>query len=312
MRTTVAVVLVCALVGIATADTNQEDDADSLFQRARAKEKAGELTEACRLYKMALDRNPNAVGTILNVALCAQRADKAASAYKLFKDARDRAREQGLDAHQRAAEDHMKQLEDQVAHLALAFGEQPSGDTRIVVEDEVIPRDRAGDVLVDPGDIVILVSRPGRVTYETHVTIAKAERKAIAIPALGLPVVNRGRRTVGKVLTFGGAGLFATAVVIGAVAGMKNHALFHDHDPATGMPYCQNQRSGPALCDQDGLRKSETYRTIGNVGTAVGIGGVVVAGVGAYLWFFGPHDERLAVVPRVESGQAGVVAVGRF
>jgi tetratricopeptide (TPR) repeat protein len=305
-------VLICALAGVAAADTKPEDDADALFQRARAKEKAGELTEACRLYKMALDRNPNAVGTILNVALCAQRADKVASAYKLFKDARDRAREQGLEPHQRAAEEHMKQLEDQVAHLALAFAEQPSEDTKIVVGDEVIPRDHTGDVFVDPGDIVIHVSRPGRVTYQTHVTIAKAEHKAVAIPPLGLPVVNHGRRTLGKVLTFGGAGLLATAVVIGTVADLKYNALFHDKNPATGMTYCQRQMSGPPLCDQDGQPKSETYRTIGNVGTAVGVGGVVVAGVGAYLWFFGPHDERLAFLPRVDPGQAGLVAFGRF
>src|SRR3989442_3789140 len=103
MRTRVAVLIVLALVGVAAADSSEEE-ADALFQKGRAKEKAGDTAEACRLYQQALDKNPNAVGTILNVALCNEKADKVASAYKKFKDARNRAREQNLTEHQKAAE----------------------------------------------------------------------------------------------------------------------------------------------------------------------------------------------------------------
>jgi len=161
MRTRVAVVLVLALVGVASAD-NTEDEADALFQKGRTLEKEGKKTEACGLYRQARDKNPNAIGAILNVAKCDEESGKAASAYKLFKDARNRAKEQNLDPQLKAAEEHMAALEDQVAHLALAFGEEPTDDTKVLVANEVVARDKTGDVLVDPGSVSIVISRPGR------------------------------------------------------------------------------------------------------------------------------------------------------
>lgn len=301
MRSTWLVLLVLSLGGVALADSN-EDEADQLFQKGRALEKEGKTAEACDLYKQALDKNPNAVGTILNVALCDQKTGKVASAYKLFKDARARAKEQNLPEHQKAAEEHMAQLEDKIAHVALAFADPPTEDTRIVVANEVIEKDKTGDVLVDPGQVAIIVSRPGRVTYETKATIAEGEHKAIAIPALALPVtVKSGRRTFGKVLTFSGAGLGLVGLGLGVYAWRKYNDQFPSH--------CSKATH---LCDPTGQAETESARTWGNVGTAVGIGGVVIAGVGAYLWFFGPHDERLAFMPQVDPEHAGIVALGRF
>ena len=49
-----------------------------------------------------------------------------------------------------------------------------------------------------------------------------------------------------------------------------------------------------------------------NLGTGIGIAGLAVAGIGGYLWFFGPHEEKLAFVPRLDPQQAGIVALGRF
>ena len=50
MRTRVAVLIVLALVGVAAADSSEEE-ADALFQQGRAKEKAGDTAEACRLME---------------------------------------------------------------------------------------------------------------------------------------------------------------------------------------------------------------------------------------------------------------------
>ena len=303
MRSTVGVVLVAVLCGVATA--GPAEDSDALFKEGRELEKQGKTAEACDKYKAALDLNRNAVGTILNVALCDEKAEKFASAYKLFKDAKDRAHEQSLSEHEKAADDHMRNLEDKIAHLALAFAEEPTEDTKIVIENETVPRDKSGDVGVDPGVVAIVVSRPGRVTYETKVTIGKAEHKAIAIPKLALPVtVRSGKTTFGKVLTFGGAGVALVGVGIGIEAWRIYGNWVPSHCPTIG---------GKPTCDEQGYNRSQHALTLGSVGTYVGVAGVAIAAAGAYLWFSGRHsEEKLAVVPQLAPDQAGIAAVGRF
>src|SRR5271154_3162127 len=169
MRQTIGVVLLLA-ARVVYAGPN-EDQADALFEQGKALEKNGQATEACAKYQAALDLNPNAIGIILNVALCDQNAKKFASSYKLFSDARNRAREQNLPDQQKAAEDHLAQVEENVAHVGLAFADAPTDDTKILVANEIVPKEKIGDVLVDEGEVAIVVSRPGRVTYETKVVV---------------------------------------------------------------------------------------------------------------------------------------------
>ncbi|HEY1555749.1 MAG TPA: hypothetical protein VGF94_13015 [Kofleriaceae bacterium] len=303
MRQTIGVVLLLAC-GVAYGGPH-EDQADALFQEGKALEKAGNTIEACGKYESALHLNPNAIGIILNVALCDQNAKKFASAYKLFSDARNRAREQNLPEQLKAAEEHLVQVADNVAHVALAFAEPPTDDTKIVVNNEIVPRDGANDVLVDEGDVGIEVSRPGRVAYAAKISIGKGEHRAISIPALALPVTMKtGRHAFGMIVTFGGGAIAATGVVLGLVARSNYNAQFDNGN-------CSKE-AGVLLCNQQGQPKTESARTLGNVGTAIGIGGVVVAGVGAYLWFFGHHDDKLAFVPQVDPQQVGFAAVGRF
>jgi hypothetical protein len=55
--------------------------------------------------------------------------------------------------------------------------------------------------------------------------------------------------------------------------------------------------------------------TLGNVGTMTGVAGLVVTGVGAYLWLRSPHDtsdKELVVVPQLSTDALGVVVAGRF
>jgi len=304
MRQTIGVVLLLA-VGVVYGGTNEEQ-ADALFQQGKALEKDGKASEACAKYDQALHLNANAIGIILNVALCDQNAKKFASAYKLFSDARDRAREQNLPEQLKAAEEHLAQVEANVAHLGLGFAEPPTEDTKIVVGNEVVPVTQIGDVLVDEGEVSVEVSRPGRVAYETKLSIGKGEHKAIAIPALAMPVtVKSGRRTFGMIVTLSGGALAVTGVALGLVA----RSEYNDEFSSQGSmpPHCSK-----GLCDQFGQPKVVSARTLGNVGTAVGIGGLAVAAVGSYFWFFGHHDDKLALVPTMNSEQLGMTAVGHF
>ena len=176
---------IVAATGVACADDPQK--ADELFAAAQKLRDQGRTREACDAFAESLRHNPNAIGTILNIARCAEESGKLASAVRVFTDARDRAREQHLALQQRVAEEHLAALEGRAPHLAIAFAEPPTLDTRLVVGDRTIEIASARDILVDPGTVKIVVSAPGRISFETSVTIAEPEHKALAVPEARLP-----------------------------------------------------------------------------------------------------------------------------
>ena len=303
MRSIAVLVVLAGLVRLAHAD--DAADAEQLFKEGQELKEQGKADQACAKFRLALEKNRNAVGTILNVALCDENAGKLASAHKLFAEAADRAREQNLDEHRTAAEEHKAKLGPNVPHVAIAFAEQLR-DMKLVVDDQIVDIKDASDVEIDPGTRTIVVTAPGRVAYKTTVTIAAGEHKAVAIPRLGAPV-SSGRQTVGKVLTFSGAGLVAVGIGVGFYARHKYNNQFPTH--------CSDPSSARPMCDPAGYAATQNAKTLGWVGTGAGAAGLVTAGIGAYLWFTAPHTEsaaRVSFLPSVSPDQAGIVAVGQF
>jgi len=303
MRSTAILVMVAGLVRIAHAD--DASDAEQLFKEGQDLKEAGKPEQACVKFRAALDKNRNAVGTILNVALCDENEGKVASAYKLFSEAADRAREQNLGEHLAAAEDHKVKLSGRVPHVAIAFAE-PLRDMKLVVDDQIVDVSTANDVEIDPGTRTIVVTAPGRVAYKTSVTIREGEHEAVAIPRLGTPV-SGGRKSVGKVLTVSGAGVVVAGIAVGFYARHKYNSQFPSH--------CDTTPSDHPLCDPTGYAATQSAKTLGWVGTGLGAAGLVAAGVGAYLWFTAPHAEsatHVSFAPVVSPEQAGIVAVGHF
>jgi hypothetical protein len=308
MRSLVVLMIVVASHGRVLAQGAEDDaaKADKLFEEGQKLKQAGKTAEACQKYEESLRLNKNAVGTLLNVALCDEEAGKTASALKYFTQARDLAREHNLAEHKKAAEEHIAKNQPLVPHLAIAIAD-PAPDTKLVIDADAYPLDQAGDILIDPGTHRINVSAPGRVAYETTVTIEIGKPKAIAVPKLGYPVVyKKTRRTIGRIATLTGAGLITTGVVLGIVARQLYHKQIDNGN-------CTDD--SPPMCNADGYAGTNTARTYGNVGTVVGGVGVVAFGVGAYLWFFGPKEQPergVAVVPTLDNQSAGLTAIGHF
>ena len=94
----------------AFADGDAAKTADEKFEAAGKLRDAGKIKESCAMYADSLALNPNAIGTILNVARCAEEDGKVATAIRYFTDARDRAREQNLGPQLAAAEEHLAKL----------------------------------------------------------------------------------------------------------------------------------------------------------------------------------------------------------
>ena len=289
---------------VAFAD-DAKTTADEKFEAASKLRDAGKTQEACAMFNEALALNPNAIGTILNVARCAEEEGKVATAIRYFSDARDRAREQSLAPQLAAAEEHLAKLVPRQSHLAITFAETYPADAKLVVAGRVVDFTAATDIVVDPGPTEVVVSAPGRVPYSSTVQVPESQHKSLAVPKLAYPVTSCSScRTIGKV----GVAIGAAAVVTSVILGYKSHS-----DWNTAVANCMG--TGTLVCPQDQVNAVNDARTLGNVGTVVGIAGGVLAIGGAALWYFSPHadsGERLAIVPVVSPTEAGFAAFARF
>ncbi len=302
MRLT-AIVVLGALARVAQAD----GDADSLFDQGVKLREAGKNAEACVKFRESYEKNKNAVGTILNVALCNEEEGKIATAHRLYAEAAARAKEQKLEDHEKAALEHKDKLAGDVPRLSIAFTDV-APDSKLSVGDQIVDPGSASDIEVDPGDTKVVVSAPGRVPYVTHVTVGKGEHKLIAIPKLGYPVEDTGRATLGKVITISGGGVVLVAIGVGFLAHKK-------YDDQFSSGHCTMKDAATPLCDQTGYRETGSAKTLGWVGTGIGAAGLVAVGVGVTLWLTAPHHEAargVSFAPSLAPGEAGVVAFGRF
>lgn len=290
--------------------------ADQLF--AEGKVLLGtNLLQACGKFDESLRENPAAIGTLLNVALCDEKLGRIASAVARFSEARDRALEQGLREHVRAANEHLAELAPKVPYLAIKLTE-PVADTLILIDGRVVALDALDAVAVDPGERVIVVSAPARLPYRATLIVAVAAHQDVVVPALAKSIViHSSQRRIGQVVATAGGVMIGTGLGLGLYARHLYRAQFGHRVPGDGL--CDDMNR----CEERGQSQIQHARTLGSVGTAVGVVGVAVAGVGAYLWYRAPRDSRdsgadasadpkLVVLPALTTDSLGIAAAGRF
>jgi len=301
--------IVVALLGSRALGETDIQQADKLFAEGVALRETN-LEQSCKKFRESLDLNPQAIGTLMNVALCDEKLGHIASAYERFSEARDRAKEGNLPEYLAEAQSRIDALRPELPHLHMTFATKLEG-MRVLIGDRVISTAKleSGEgAAVDPGELVIVVSAPGRLAYETKLVIKKQEHKTVAIPELQKGVtVKSSRRTIGIITTISGGAALASGIVLGLVARNTYNDQFFEGG-------CQKANGGD-VCPPEQQTETERARTIGNVGTVVGAVGLVATGVGVYLWLSAPKesgDQRVSIVPTLTPDTAGVTAIGRF
>jgi len=287
------------------------EKADQLFAEGKALLESN-LLEACKKFDASLQENPAAIGTLLNVALCDEKLGKVATAVARFSEARVRAKEQGLPEHIRAAEEHIAALTPSVPHLTIKLTEKLP-ETKILLDDNVLALDAIANVPVDPGDRVIVVSAPARLPYRTKLVIGKGEHQDVVVPALARSVtIKSSQLLLGQITTIAGGAAAGAGLGIGLYARHLYRQQFDDGR-------CTSDKDKGNRCSPEGQKQTDRAHTLGNVGTVVGVAGVLVAGAGAYLWYRSPKstpndagDKKLAVMPEVSPDGLGLVAIGWF
>ncbi|HEY4177211.1 MAG TPA: hypothetical protein VGM90_10280 [Kofleriaceae bacterium] len=309
MRTLVLASVVLAST-IARADGPAIDvkGADALFNEALTLQ-ATDVHAACDKFSQAYALNPNAVGILLNVALCDEKLGHTASAVANYRKARDMAVEQKSADHERAATEHLAALEGKVPHATFTFsGPAPAGVALVIDGTQIVSLTELADVPIDPGEHALSVTAPGYLPRRVSFALADGENRSVAIPGLERAVSKRGsRRTYGLITGGVGAAAVITGVTLGLVARSRYNSAIDGCDT-----------SGPSpVCDDNHYAKATDARSLATAGTVIGVAGGAVVLVGVYLWLSAPKDNEHAersvtLLPDISPGAAGFAAVGRF
>jgi hypothetical protein len=289
------------LAVLATSHVAVADDDDQLADAAQLQQ-APDLAATCKTFDAALVASPNNIAITINVGVCAELADKPATAARHYVAARDLARAQHRTQLAVVAEDRLTAVTPRISHLAIGFVAAPAPGTQLTVDGAVVDVGVAADIALDAGVHDVVVATPGMLAFRTRVSLATAERLTIAVPSRPVPLdAGSNRRAIGKIITLSGAALAATGVGLGLYARSEYH---------TAIGGCIG--SEPTVCDASGTAKVHRAQTLGNISTAVGLTGVAAITAGVITWLTAPDERRTAVVPVVAADGAGVAAVGRF
>lgn len=248
--------------------------AESLFQNGVAAMERGDFHTACGMLAESQRLDPGG-GTLLNLALCNERAGRVASAWAYFHDALSVARRDGRDDRIHFAEAHIESLEPRLARVDFALSD-PVLDVHVTFDNIDIPVAAltAGSMPVDAGEHLIRVQKRGYRPREAHLSIVDGNHKIVRIAALeplALPVPHNGKRTVGWSLT----GVGATALLATGVVG----ALALGAESAASVA-CPNS----GVCDDaTALSASRRASSLSTVATVTGITGIVTLAVGVVL-----------------------------
>jgi hypothetical protein len=295
---------VLAVTRVAAAQPAEKAEAEQLFDAGRKLLAEGKPDEACAKFEASILKDPRAVGTLLNLGLCKERSGKVASALQLFREAYDRANEADMPVQREAAQQHIAALTPQVPVVTLRRGGTPARDTKLVIDDVVLPPETT-ELPIDPGHHEVLMTAPGRLPYQTTFDIRMATRVELVLPALDAPIVGGGgRRQYGKAALVGGSVLVVAASGLAGWAWHRYDTLFEDGS-------CR-EMDGERICDAHGVEVADRSQLQGNIATVVGAIGVAALVTGAVLIWTAPRGREQRVVPVGSRDRVGLAVLWTF
>lgn len=305
----------------AFAQTPDVAKADALFREGRAAMKAGDLQTACPKLEESYRLDPTA-GSAVNLGDCFDKQGKVASALLAYRAARKLLKPN--DPRIAPVEQQTADLEKRAPRLTITLA--PDAPEGITVTRDGRPVDFADfskALPVNPGEVLVVVSAPGRVDRKFTVLLGQGARRELVVdagpplardnpPTEASPAVGpRGggapgapsddgstQRTAGFVV--GAAGI----VTLGVAAVFWRQAQSKYSDAR-----CSSSECPPSDLADEGDAKTRDA-TIAGV-----LGGLALAG-GVVLVLTSPSGDRsaarLGIGPRVMLGGAGAQIGGRW
>jgi hypothetical protein len=298
--------------------------AESLFRQGRALMDKGDYSTACVKLSESFSQDP-ATGTLLALAVCQDRAGQTASAWATYADVVARAKREGQFDREQAARQRLEALEPKLSHLTVELDPAIVSLQGLALRRDGVAIGRGAwgvSAPVDPGEHLVEVTAPGKITWKTTVKVGLAnDVVTVTVPPLAdePPALSREPardvpqtpkeesgvsplRIVG--LSMGGVGL----------VGLGLSAYFGLHGDSKSDGHCDASNG----CDRFGIGKRNDAVSASNAATISLIAGGVLAAAGVTCFFIGgPKDANrgevsVQVTPAIAPGAGAMVVRGRF
>lgn len=295
--------------------------AESLFQEARKLMDAKRYSEACPKL-VASQKIAPAVGTLLNLADCYERAGQLASAWARFHEAIALAQRLGRPDREKTARERADKLEPRLIKLTIVSVEK---NVDVKLDGNVLDAAALGTAVpVDPGKHAIEATAKGKKAFTTTIDVSDRTRSpSVEIPALDadpeasqpksgsgagsgssgdtkVPDEQTGSGGTQRIVSYVAMGLGGVGVVVGVIFGLRTSSIWTD-----AKTHCTGLE-----CDRTGVTLATDAKNAGTISTISFVaGGVLLAG-GAVLFFTAPSGSAKSSSSGKQSEPALGVGVG--
>ncbi len=294
-----ALVVMTAASATAHADSRAENAAaaEALFNEGRSLMNAGDFAEACPKLKASYKLDP-ALGALLNLGECYEKAGYTASAWATFRDAIEEAHRQKRQDRAATAELRAKALEPKLSYLQLV-GRVPPGAKLLRNGAEQDAAMIGAKIPVDPGTYTIEITGGSGPAWKTMARVSGPGLTRIVIPDAPAPSASSAAASptaapaapaasgddTGNGSSLGG--LQIAGIVVGAVGvvGLGVGTYF-----ALDASSLKSKANCTTTCTTAGSHTLDDARSSAGLATASFIaGGALVVG-GALLFILGPRS----------------------
>lgn len=337
-----ALCLPLLLAAPAHAQERDPAAAQALFDQARQLSQQGRFAEACPKFQESNRLDP-AAGTQFNLADCYDRAGRTASAWAAFLEAASQMRAVGQRDREKAAQQRAEQLEPRLPRLIVLVPDENQLPGLEVRRNGVsVGTAQWGTpVPVDPGEIELEASAPGKLTAKQALRLEEGKTVTYNVPALAVdPSVAVAATSQAKpepepepepakpepaqakpadkgsnapwIITLGAAG------IIGLGVG-TTFAILADQQYDDSLQDCDID--DPNMCGVDGYNQRNDARTKGTVATVGFVAGGALLATAAIVWIASGSSKskqasaqhpRVSAAPVLGPGHAGLAMQGSF
>lgn len=273
----------------------EPSEADALFSQGRDLMEKGRFLEACEKLRRSEELAP-AVGTLLNLGFCYEQTAKLRSAMEAYSEAEILARQANDNKRAAFAKERIAAVEPKVLKLVVRVVTPDLAGLAILRGGKPVPRtDWNHPIAVDNEEHVVEATAPGYVPWKGVVSV----RGDGAVVSMFVPPLvpenaktaeggaEKGGVTIGprRIIAVGLGVLGVASFSAGVGVGLAAKGQYDD-----ARAHCD-----PTGCDERGLAEQRSAVSEGNLGTALGILGLVSLGAGVALWLLDGGSAKAKV-----------------
>ena len=256
---------------------------------------AGRVAEACEKFAASQQLDP-ALGTLLYLADCYDRAGRTASAWALFREVQERSRRAAQPDREQIALERASALEAKLSRLELRVprAHQLPGLELSLGQAAVPKASWNAGLPVDPGTVLVEARAPGRKPWSVRIRVAAGpSQQVVELPRLApAPVVKTSttalpERRAGSPLSAVGLVTGSVGLVALAAGGFLGYRAYSLNKRSKG----ECRADSPNDCTPEGVSLREQSGNAAQLSTVVTVGGGLLVAAGITLIVAAPSPR---------------------